>query len=251
MQELADYLEDDFRVQMIPDRADDLKTFFIMRAPDLIIYDKGDDDGREILEGIRDITGEEEVPVMCICDAKGMYILDEFYNEIKSLEYVTGDINRQGFINMAKRMMGIAVEEDIEAAIEDEAQFKPLPQILIVDDSKFTLRRLERMLKDKYRVVTMVDGEKAYEKLIINLHPDLILLDYDMPGWDGKMTFDKIRSNKACCDIPVVFLTGIREKEIVIDILKSEPAGYLVKPPEPEDLIAKIEEVLGRESSVI
>ena len=245
-QELADYLEEDFRVQIVADRAEDVKEFFLMKVPDLIIYDQTDTERKDILEAIRDVIGVDQIPVLCIADAKGMYLLDEFYNEITSLEYATGEVNRQGLINMSKRMMGIEVEEDVQEAILDEEQFKEPAQILIVDDSKFTLRRLERMLKDEYKVISMTDGEKAYEKLIINLHPDLILLDYDMPGWDGKTTFDKIKSNPACSDIPVVFLTAVREKEIVLDILKSEPAGYLVKPPEPEELFAKIEEVLNK-----
>lgn len=37
--------------------------------------------------------------------------------------------------------------------------------------------------------------------------PDLVLLDYDMPGWDGKQTFEKIRENPDYQDVPVVFIS--------------------------------------------
>lgn len=37
--------------------------------------------------------------------------------------------------------------------------------------------------------------------------PDLVLLDYDMPGWHGKQTFEKIRENPDYRDIPVVFIS--------------------------------------------
>ena len=44
--------------------------------------------------------------------------------------------------------------------------------------------------------------------------PDLILLDYLMPGIDGRKTLEMIRSTEGLEDIPVIFLTGVSDKNI-------------------------------------
>ena len=75
-------------------------------------------------------------------------------------------------------------------------------------------------------------------------HPDLILLDYEMPGWDGRETLEKIREDEEISDIPVVFLTGMADMEHISAVLKLSPAGYLLKPAEKEKLLGTIEEVL-------
>lgn len=79
------------------------------------------------------------------------------------------------------------------------------------------------------------------------IQKDLILLDYEMPGMDGKATFEAILADEFAKDIPVVFLTSIADRKQIYAVLKSYPAGYILKPPDKEKLFSTIETVFQRE----
>ena len=75
---------------------------------------------------------------------------------------------------------------------------------------------------------------------------DLILLDYLMPDMDGPQALTLLRANSDYKNIPVIFLTGVSEKETVIKTLvELKPEGYVLKPTGKSDLVAKIIDVLG------
>ena len=75
--------------------------------------------------------------------------------------------------------------------------------------------------------------------------PDIILLDYEMPQWDGKRTLEEIRADEELKDIPVVFLTSIADKGDIIAILGLKPAGYILKPFNRDRLLDTIGKVLS------
>ncbi len=115
--------------------------------------------------------------------------------------------------------------------------------ILIIDDSALMLRNTKSLLDYKYNVSVSISGEQAL-KVMEKRRPDLILLDYDMPGWDGKVTFEKIREIPEYEDIPIVFLTGMADKEHITAVLHLNPAGYILKPISSEKLLSTIENVI-------
>ena len=84
--------------------------------------------------------------------------------------------------------------------------------ILLVDDDGMQLRTLNGMLKDNYDIRMATSGMQALT-LIGKKKPDLIFLDYEMPVCDGRMTLEMIRELEEAKDIPVVFLTGVNDKE--------------------------------------
>lgn len=135
--------------------------------------------------------------------------------------------------------------------IEDAAMLKSIEMeeavksghILVVDDSPVILRGIKAMLDKDYAVSVVTSGEQAL-KFIKKKRPDLILLDYEMPGWDGKETLEKIREDEETRDIPVMFLTGVADMEHISAVLKLEPAGYFLKPADKEKLMAAIQGVL-------
>ena len=120
--------------------------------------------------------------------------------------------------------------------------------ILVVDDNATTLRGIKTVLEKKYDVVLANSGTKAIAQ-ISRRKPDLILLDYEMPVCDGKQTFEMIRADEEMADIPVVFLTGVNDKAHIHAVLRLMPAGYLLKPYEPEKLLDTISRVLSGENS--
>lgn len=120
------------------------------------------------------------------------------------------------------------------------------PLILVVDDFGLLLRQIRGMLKDKYDVEVATSGVQAMSSVGRN-RPDLILLDYAMPGYDGKQIFEAMKTSDETRDIPVVFLTGVSEHTKVEEIIGLKPAGYLLKPPDKDKLIEMIEAVLERQ----
>lgn len=119
-----------------------------------------------------------------------------------------------------------------------------MKKILVVDDSPVTLRGIKAMLDKDYQITVATSGEQALQSLK-KRQPDLILLDYEMPGIDGRETLERIREDETLCDIPVIFLTGVADKEHIAAVLKLNPAGYFLKPADRDRLVKTIEEVLG------
>lgn len=119
----------------------------------------------------------------------------------------------------------------------------PKPKILVVDDSVILLRNIKAMLEDKYQVFTVTSGETAL-KSIAKLRPDVILLDYAMPGWDGKKTFEMLCQDEIGRNIPVIFLTSVSEKQQILDILIMKPFGYILKPPSKDRITIEIKKAL-------
>lgn len=125
-----------------------------------------------------------------------------------------------------------------------EASNNGTKHILVIDDDTRILRLVKEELRDKYNVATAVNGRIALN-FLERKKTDLILLDYEMPEEDGPEVLEKLRNNDATKDIPVVFLTGINEREKIQKVLAMKPQGYLLKPIDCAKLIQTIRQVIG------
>lgn len=126
------------------------------------------------------------------------------------------------------------------ASIQDDTIDK---HILLVDDDPVFLRLMRSYLDDDYRVTAVKSGKLAM-KFMEKQIPDLIILDYLMPEWDGATTYQLIRSKETTRDIPIIFLTGVTDRQMVMECLALKPQGYLVKPVSKPELMEKIKEVI-------
>ena len=111
--------------------------------------------------------------------------------------------------------------------------------ILVIDDDPDFLHIMENWLSSLYNVDCSHSGLNAL-KYLDTKRPDLILLDYEMPGMNGEMVMQKIRSNPANERIPIIFLTGMNDKEGVMKILEQRPDGYLLKSLPREKLLESL-----------
>jgi DNA-binding response OmpR family regulator len=116
--------------------------------------------------------------------------------------------------------------------------------ILIVDDDKNMLKMLRMFLVDDYNV-TIVDSGKLALEAVIKKTPDLILLDYMMPLFDGPHVLEIIRKREESKNVPVLFLTSVTDREKILECLSLNPQGYLVKPISREELLQRVDEVLN------
>jgi len=120
-------------------------------------------------------------------------------------------------------------------------------RILVVDDDPTMLRIMQNMLSKRYVVSVAASSSQAMMALT-KFRPDLIMLDYDMPVVDGKMTLEMLRSEENTKNIPVVFLTGMSDQDHVGNVLSLQPEGYILKPPSEAKIFSRLENILGPES---
>ncbi|MCM1191492.1 MAG: response regulator [Butyrivibrio sp.] len=116
--------------------------------------------------------------------------------------------------------------------------------ILVVDDNPMMLKVIRESLRDRYEVATAISGKIA-RKYLTNKSVDLILLDYEMPEESGSEVLEKLRQDESTKDIPVIFLTGVKEKTKIQKALSLKPQGYLLKPIEHDKLIEAIKNQFG------
>lgn len=120
----------------------------------------------------------------------------------------------------------------------------PKKKIMIIDDSPILLRTAKQILDEYFDVQMAVSGDYAL-RLLQKGTVDLILLDYDMPEMNGVETLRKIRHSYGNA-IPVIFLTGVNDKERIKEALEMNIAGYILKPFEKQRLLEAIVKVLKK-----
>ena len=127
---------------------------------------------------------------------------------------------------------------------ESENTFKR-KHILVVDDDAEQLMQIKDHLREFYEVTLVPSGEAAL-KFLSKHEVDLVLLDYLMPDLNGPQVLENMRMMPGISEIPVVFLTGVTEKDTVVKTLvELKPQGYIVKPSKKSELVAKIIDILG------
>ncbi len=116
----------------------------------------------------------------------------------------------------------------------------PVKKILIVDDSPTDRQYMIETLKGKgFQIVTAENGEDAITKAKAEL-PDLILMDVVMPGLNGYQATRQITRDDATKHIPVIMCTSKGADTDKIWGMRQGANDYLVKPVDPQALLAKI-----------
>ncbi|MCL5808092.1 MAG: response regulator [Deltaproteobacteria bacterium] len=112
--------------------------------------------------------------------------------------------------------------------------------ILVIEDNEMNMKLMRAVLKTgHYRMLEAVDAETGL-RLVREHHPDLILMDIQLPGMDGLSATKIIKADPDLKDIPIFALTGFAmesDKEKASDI---GFAGYIVKPFSVKGLLATL-----------
>jgi putative two-component system response regulator len=115
-------------------------------------------------------------------------------------------------------------------------------KILVVDDYLSNVELLRRWLvSDGFEVLTATSGVAALD-LIARHHPDLVLLDVDMPDPNGFAVRERLRRDPATADIPVIFLSGLPAPYRTKEQLTNDE--YLMKPIDAYELRTRLRQVL-------
>lgn len=269
------HLRDDLECLSCSGRFEDIRNHLKHYKPDALIYcllEDSFEDMQQIVSAKSKLE-EEDVPLVIIgvgedCDEFSRYSANAAQLVIDksglSITQILGRLNRflDGRPTPRKRskleeqvfndqtLQEAARALDLELGISMPASMPMLDQakkhILVVDDNTMMLKTIKESLRENYEVATAISGKVAL-KFLENKTVDLILLDYEMPVESGPQILEKLRANDATKDIPVIFLTGVKEESKIRKVLSMKPQGYLLKPIEHDKLIAALKKQFGQE----
>lgn len=181
-----------------------------------------------------------ELPVVTISTKTESEAYEEFY-ECEQFHKILRPVTGRRILEVCKAIIAGA-----DYLVNHNAQEKKEPlHILVVDDNAMVLRNIKAILEKNYSVSVAPSGVHAFISIGKKV-PDLILLDYEMPEMNGKEVLKKLQATKEYADIPVVFLTSMDNREIVLELLALMPAGYILKPADSGILLEKIEDIIGK-----
>ena len=119
-------------------------------------------------------------------------------------------------------------------------------RILVVEDDPQNARLLERILKaDAFETRVVHDGAEALAA-IAETPPDLVLLDWMLPGMSGLELARRLRKEELSREIPIIMLTARGEENDRVGGLEAGVDDYVVKPFSARELLARIRAVLRR-----
>jgi len=120
------------------------------------------------------------------------------------------------------------------------------PTILVVEDEPHILDIVTYLLEDDgYRVLQASEGHTALD--LVEMHgPDLIISDVSMPGMDGFALCERVRANPRFAQTPFIFLTARGERADMRRGMGLGADDYVIKPFEPDDLLAAVNVRLAR-----
>ncbi len=118
--------------------------------------------------------------------------------------------------------------------------------LLIVDDEPGNIELLARRLqRDNHAVLTAESGRQAL-RMLSRYAVDLVLLDLQMPGMSGVETLREIRITNRLTYVPVIMITAEDDIQVIASCITSGADDYLVKPPQPVLLRARLNALLSR-----
>lgn len=236
---------------------EDIRAHLELFCPDVYIYFSDEASG-DIIKQLNSVKKNPEYSQVTVVVVGS----EEFCEDIERNDPESADLIIKRPITTEKLLQKITLylenkkleeEEQKKAAAavytEPEPDLFEMPKsgkkhVLIIDDDRNILKMLKSALEERYDVTVMASGKMA-RKYLETRTADLILLDYEMPGESGPEVLIKIRADSRLIGIPVVFLTGISDKEKIKSVIMLNPQGYLLKPIDMKRLFKTIEDIIG------
>jgi len=119
--------------------------------------------------------------------------------------------------------------------------------ILVVDDDSFNRQIVVDILmkEDLFKVMSATDGHLGCQ-LAERFQPDLVLMDWNMPGLSGYEAVQQLKANEKTKEIPVIVVTGANNKAELEKISSIELAGHVTKPVVDHELLNCVNSTLNK-----
>jgi len=134
----------------------------------------------------------------------------------------------------------------MESGVELKSGVDERPLVLIAEDAGAQVRLMQIcMERAGCRVAAARDGREALTALEKE-RPAFIILDIEMPGFNGFQVLDKLRKDPATRSIPVIMLTGHAKDSVLFDEYAGPDDIFMTKPFSPVELIDTVRRVLAK-----
>ena len=201
--------------------------------PDLVITDieMPEMDGYAVCRAIKEDPDLENIPVV-ICSARGDTLDLERGFESGADDYLVKPVDAADLLTRVRRLL---------AGLQIEGR----ETILVVEDSA-PVRRLvaDSLARQGFLVQAARNGKEGFEK-VLEIHPDLVITDHDMPEWTGFELVHAMKRNPETKDIPVVMLTARQSERDQARMRAVGLESYLVKPFSTDKCVAVVERLLA------
>ena len=132
----------------------------------------------------------------------------------------------------------------MKSVFEDASM--PKKTVLVVDDEPAIRDMLTMVLEAASFVVLEVENARLAHAAIIDRRPDIVLLDWMMPGTTGLELLRRLKRDPLTKNVPIIMLTAKAEEGGKVAGLDSGADDYVSKPFSPRELVARIKAVLRR-----
>ncbi|MGN0415771.1 MAG: response regulator [Agathobacter sp.] len=243
------YMNDVFITMTTSMRNYDIKNHLEIFQPNIFVYCLNDDKREDILhllEYRKKMDSAGVIPVIIGTEEECDNFEGIAINMAKLVlkKPISANAIKEQILKYMKKLEEIRAEErSRQEELVRMREEKSRKHVLVIDDDPLMLKMIKEQLHDQYDVATAISGKIAY-KFLETKKTNLILLDYEMPVEDGPEVFHKIKENKELAEIPIIFLTGVSNKDKIKQALMLKPQGYLLKPIEREKLLKTIEEFI-------
>ncbi len=101
-------------------------------------------------------------------------------------------------------------------------------RILVIDDDPLFRGLIVSLLRSDYVVMVAKEGEEGFYKAI-EVVPDVVVIDVNMPGWDGIRTVKALRGHRSTAHCRIMMLTGDAKRDTVVSAIQAGADDYLIK----------------------
>ncbi len=221
-----------------------------LQTPDAMILDlmMPEVDGFEVLRRVHAEKTSERIPVI-ILTAK--YVTKEelaflTHNGIFQLIH-KGDINKKQLLNIVTHAVISGTKEEKAKPLKSiQLSLGEKPSVLVIEDNPDNRLTIKALLEDFCLVIEAEDAPSGIE-MACKHQPQLILMDYALPGMNGIEALHKLRQNIETQNIPVIAVSASAMKGDREDFLAHGFDGYISKPIDGKAFEETIRKWIGRE----
>lgn len=199
--------------------------------PDIILLDIEMPfmDGFQVLEKLQGVMGFDKVPIVGVTGQNSKATVLKFIGK-GGTSYLAKPVGKQAMLDKVNEILAKA--KDIATK----------PKVLLVDDELESLTLTKSMLEPDYDVMALNSSKLALE-YISKVVPDVVILDYHMPLYDGRTLSQMIKKMEKLKDVPIMYLTS-EQPSVIVAAGAPLPDAIVLKSAGKESLIEKLESIL-------